>query len=116
MVPGRRGEDQIYAADGLWLRSPNEKIDDKIIVGIRTAEFMVADVTLERPNVYFEAGFAMALGRPVIWTALRGEVLHFDIRQFNFIEWDTPADLREKPRDRVQATIPSARTRLGRRA
>ena len=63
---------------------------------------MVAeDVTLERPNVYFEAGFAMALGRPVIWTALRGEVLHFDIRQFNFIEWDTPADLREKARDRV---------------
>jgi hypothetical protein len=58
----------------------NERIDDKIIVGIRSAEFIVADVTGERPNLYFEAGFAMALGRPVIWTGQRGTKLHFDVR------------------------------------
>jgi len=89
----------------------NDRIDDRIIAAIRAAEFTVADVTGQRPNVYLEAGFALALGRPVIWTAREGETLHFDVRQFPLIEWQTPGDLREKLRDRVLATIPSARRR-----
>ena len=37
----------------------NEKICDKIVAEIRTCQFLVADVTLQRAGVYFEAGFAM---------------------------------------------------------
>jgi hypothetical protein len=94
-------------------RSPsNDRIDDRVIAAIRAAEFTIADVTGHRPNVYFEAGFAMALGRPVIWTAKQGEpALHFDVRQFPLLEWRTPEDLREKLRYRVLATIPSAQQR-----
>ncbi len=85
----------------------NEKICDKIIAEIRVSQFMVADVTRQRPGVYFEAGFAMGLDRPVIWTC-RGndfENVHFDTRQYNHIIWDTPEDLREKLADRIRATI-----------
>src|SRR5437870_1495719 len=46
----------------------NEKICDKIIAEIRTCQFLIADVTKASANVYFEAGFAMGLNRPVIWT------------------------------------------------
>lgn len=87
----------------------NDKICDRALAEIRRAEFVIADVTLHRQNVYFEAGFAMGLGRPVIWTC-RGdeferEKQHFDTRQYPHIIWKDPADLRRKLVDRIRATI-----------
>ena len=85
----------------------NEKICDKIIAEIRMSQFAIADVTLQRPGVYFEAGFAMGLGRPVIWTCRKDDLanVHFDTRQYNHIVWERPEDLREKVTDRIKATI-----------
>ena len=86
----------------------NEKICDKILAEIRSCQFMVADFTLQAPGVYFEAGFAMGLGRPIIWSCREDdfEKLHFDTRQYNHIKWSSSGDLREKLRDRIRATIP----------
>lgn len=86
----------------------NEKICDKILAEIRQAQFVVADFTLHRPGVYFESGFAMGLGRPVIWTCRKDHLgqAHFDTRQYNHIEWETPAELRTKLADRIRALIP----------
>jgi nucleoside 2-deoxyribosyltransferase len=50
----------------------NEQICDKIVAEIRTCQFLVADVTLQRAGVYFEAGFAMGLGRLVARTSTDG--------------------------------------------
>ena len=85
----------------------NEKICDKIIAEIRLSQFVVADFTFQRAGVYFEAGFAMGLGRPVIWTCREDDFdnTHFDTRQYNHIIWETPQDLREKLADRIRATI-----------
>jgi len=85
----------------------NEKICDKLIAEIRLSQFLVADFTLHRPGVYFEAGFALGLGRPVIWTCRKDNLgnTHFDTRQYNHIDWETPEDLRSRLRDRVIATI-----------
>jgi len=85
----------------------NEKICDVIIAEIRKSKFLVADFTLHRNGVYFEAGMMMGLGRPVIFTCRQDELpkAHFDTRQYNHISWDTPADLREKLKQRIQATI-----------
>jgi len=86
----------------------NEKICDKLVAEIRLSQFLVADFTLHRAGVYFEAGFALGLGRPVIWTCRKDELAktHFDTRQYNHIDWTTPEELRERLRDRVLATIP----------
>jgi nucleoside 2-deoxyribosyltransferase len=88
----------------------NEKICDKIVAEIRTCQFLVADVTLQRAGVYFEAGFAMGLGRPVIWSCREDDLsnVHFDTRQYNHIVWREPEDLREKLADRIKATITGA--------
>lgn len=85
----------------------NEKICDRIVAEIRRAQFMVADFTLHRAGVYFEAGFAAALGRPVIWTCRKDELAktHFDTRQYNHIDWETPTELRRRLVDRIRATI-----------
>ncbi len=89
----------------------NEKICDKIVAEIRTCQFVVADVTLASQNVYFEAGFAMALNRPVIWTcddARFEQDVRFDTRQYPYIRWKTADDLRKQLADRIKATIPGA--------
>jgi len=87
----------------------NEKICDKIVAEIRTCQFLIADVTLQRAGVYFEAGFAMGLGRQVIWTCRDDDLknVHFDTRQYNHIVWKEPGDLRMQLADRIKATIPS---------
>ena len=62
----------------------NEKICDRVVAEIKGSGYMVANVTFHRQNVYFEAGLAAGMGRPVIWTC-RSDLLeagHFDTRQY----------------------------------
>uniref|UniRef100_B8DLG1 Nucleoside 2-deoxyribosyltransferase n=1 Tax=Nitratidesulfovibrio vulgaris (strain DSM 19637 / Miyazaki F) TaxID=883 RepID=B8DLG1_NITV9 len=65
------------------------RIDDEIISQIRRSRFVVADATGHRGGVYYEAGFAMGLGLPVFWTCRQGDELHFDVRQYNCIFWNS---------------------------
>ena len=87
-----------------------DKIDDKIIATIRRSKFVVADLTGSRGGVYFEAGFAMGLNIPVVWTVeadKRETDVHFDTRQYNCIGWshgDLPA-FRKALTNRIQAVL-----------
>lgn len=89
----------------------SNKIDDEIIAELRRARFVVADFTSEpekpRGGVYFEAGFALGLGVPVIWTCRADliEQVHFDTRQYNHITWDSARDLRVRLTHRIGAVI-----------
>jgi hypothetical protein len=57
--------------------------------------------------VYYEAGFAVGLPIQVIWSCRKDNPadLHFDIRQYNCIDWETPADLRNRLHNRIAALI-----------
>ena len=44
----------------------SDRIDVKIISEIKNSRFVVADITEQKRGVYFEAGFALGLGLPVI--------------------------------------------------
>lgn len=87
------------------------KIDDEIIAEIRKSKFVVADFTSAvaqpRGGVYFEAGFAMGLGIPVIWTCREDVIadVHFDTRQFNHIVWRDADELRTRLNKRILAVI-----------
>lgn len=67
--------------------SPISNLVDEIRSEIQKANFIIADLTDERPSCYFEAGYADALGKPIIYIASRDSVLkpgtgtkiHFDI-------------------------------------
>jgi nucleoside 2-deoxyribosyltransferase len=85
----------------------NEKICDLIISEIRSSKFLVVDVTKQRQNVYYEAGFAHGLNRNVIWTCRNDEIgnVHFDTRQYNHILWESAEDLKKKLCNRIKATI-----------
>jgi nucleoside 2-deoxyribosyltransferase len=100
-------EDCGYTALRVDGKEHNDKICDVIIAEIRKSKFLVADFTLHRGGVYFEAGLMMGLGRPVIFTCREDQLgqAHFDTRQYSHIVWKTPVELREKLKRRIQATI-----------
>lgn len=85
----------------------NEKICDKILADIRSCGLVVADFTGQRGGVYFEAGFALGLGKTVIWTCREDDIdnLHFDTRQYNHIVWNDPADLSARLTNRIRAIV-----------
>jgi nucleoside 2-deoxyribosyltransferase len=81
------------------------KIDDEIIAEIRRSAFLVADFTDHRQNVYFETGFAIGLARQPVWTCRKDQIkdLHFDIRQYNCIDWQNAAELARRLQLRIEA-------------
>ena len=83
------------------------KIDDEIIARIRQSKFLVADVTGQRNGVYFEAGFMLGLGRPVIWVCEEADLknIHFDTRQYNTILYKSADDLRTRLQFRIEANL-----------
>lgn len=87
----------------------NNRIDDEIIASIRKSRFVVADFSLQRGGIYFEAGYALGLGLPVIWTVERAALneVHFDNRQYNFLVWEDGGydDLARRLKNRIEATI-----------
>ena len=79
------------------------------IILIKRSRFVVADFSVNRGGIYFEAGFAVGLGIPVIWLVQDNQLaeVHLDTRQYNFIIWSDNEweNLRHRLRYRIEATI-----------
>jgi hypothetical protein len=113
--PYRNGFDPAIRECGytpVWMKDvpENKGITDRIMSEVQRAEFVVADLTGQRQNVYFEAGFARGLGREVIWCCRADHVegsdgLHFDVRHFGHVVWRDSAELRAKLTDSIRANI-----------
>lgn len=70
-------------------------IVDRIMDGIRNAEFVIADLTLEKPNVYLEVGYAWGMKKPVLLVAREGQRLHFDVSHHKCLFYKTIGKLAE---------------------
>jgi nucleoside 2-deoxyribosyltransferase/predicted RNA-binding Zn-ribbon protein involved in translation (DUF1610 family) len=83
----------------------NITINDDIIGKIKSSKIVIADFSGQRSSVYFEAGLAMGLNIPVIWTCKKDEIddLSFDTRQYPHILWETKEELKEKLKNRIKA-------------
>jgi|SRR5580700_1884402 hypothetical protein len=82
-----------------------KRIDDEIIAQLRQSRFLVADFTGQRAGVYYEAGFMHGLGRNVFWMIEKGELdkVHFDLRQYNFVDYDSPSEAKSRLYYRIMA-------------
>lgn len=83
----------------------NRKITDMIIEQIKNSKFVIADLTDARPNCYYELGYAHSLQRPVIHLIKKGQMVQFDVRDWQFIEYESIDDLRTKLIFNIKETI-----------
>ena len=85
----------------------NKSINDEIIVKLKSSRIVIADFTNHRNSVYFEAGFAMGMNIPIIWTCQEGhdEEMSFDTRQFPHIIWKNKDDLVKQVIDRIKVIL-----------
>jgi len=104
------------------------RIDDEILRRINNCGLLIADFTGARHGVYFEAGYALGQGKPVIWTCNESwrtkmqteyipngtndpsikeqgwmDTLHFDTKTYPHLTWSDAADLKQKLEDRLSA-------------
>ncbi|MBT8420005.1 MAG: hypothetical protein KJO08_03995, partial [Gammaproteobacteria bacterium] len=69
-------------------------ITKRIIWEIQTSEFLVGDLTKERPSVYYEIGYAHSLGKRVIMYRKSGSKIHFDLLAYNCPEYVNITELK----------------------
>ena len=93
--------------DAVAIRIDKEHTLDELVIRIKEeierAQFVIADLTDERPSCYFEVGYAEALRKPVIYVASKESVvnpktptkIHFDIHR-NINTFVNHKQLREK--------------------
>jgi len=65
---------------------------------IESAEFIVCDLSGERPNVYYELGYAHGVGNEpedVLLLAKDGTNVHFDVSPFRVQHYQAAEDLRK---------------------
>jgi len=82
-------------------------INDAIIRYIKRCKFLIADFTEQKHGVYFEAGFALGLKRPVIYTCSKSDFnnTHFDTNHYPHIVYSELDELEKKLKDKIQAWI-----------
>lgn len=86
----------------------NHQIVPEMLYEIRQAKFLVAELTNHNNGAYFEAGYALGLGKDIIQVCRKDtfdEDGHFDVKQVNTILWEDTDDLYKKLDARIKATI-----------
>lgn len=80
----------------------NHQIVPEMFKQIRDSKFLVIDVSVPNNGAYYEAGYALGLGKEVIFCCKK-EIFddetkrpHFDVSQKQMIVWKDEADLSDK--------------------
>lgn len=94
-------------ADDIWNEA--EVIQD-IFSLIYRSRIVVCDFSGRNPNVFYEAGIAHTLGKPVIPIVQNADDIPFDLRHIRFIKYHDNGDGRDKLRRDVAQKL---RTTLG---
>ena len=81
------------------------RITNEVLEKIKTSDYIFIDLTLERPNVYYELGYCHGLGKDfkkIILMAKNGTKLHFDIKDMRTIYYENPHHLKHQLNKRLK--------------
>jgi hypothetical protein len=101
-LPGER-------IDCSWLKDALAagRITDDLLHGIQESTFCIADLSGNNPNVMWETGYAMALGKPTILIGRDIETLPFDLKVHRVLPYELSdlGALTDSLSKAVQATL-----------
>lgn len=82
-------------------------INDALIAEIKKAKFVVADFSEHKHGVYFEAGYALGLKKPVIYLCDQKDFdnTHFDTNHYPHIIYQSLDELKNKLQTKIEAWI-----------
>ena len=83
----------------------NDFITPELLKHIEDSKFVVVDLLHQNNGAYFEEGYAMGIGKPVIQLCKQDVKLHFDIAQKNTIIWSNESEISDRLKRRILATI-----------
>jgi len=100
---------QEAAFECYWLKDSYAAglITDDILKGLNEAAFCIADVSGHNPNVMWETGYAMALGKPIILIGQDINSLPFDLKSHRVLEYSLECvdQLRENLGKAIRQTL-----------
>ena len=104
----KEGIKEVFKAFGIRAITADEiehegAITARILDEIETSEFHIADLTHERPNVYYEIGYADARNKRVILFRKKDTKVHFDVAHRNCPEYKNTAELKRLLRKRLES-------------
>lgn len=83
----------------------NATVTPEIIRQIERSVFVVADLTGERPNVYYEVGYAHRANKEVILMVQKDSAVHFDVAAINRIQYEDYTELSSALKKRVRGIM-----------
>jgi hypothetical protein len=104
---------------GLTAKRVDENVGSDFIIReiydlIQSAEFIICDLTYERPNIYYELGYAHGVGNlpiDILLVAKEGTNLHFDIAPLRVQYYGSAEHLRSIVKSNLEAMIKKTRKR-----
>ncbi|GAB3011863.1 hypothetical protein GCM10027284_34090 [Cyclobacterium sediminis] len=79
-----------------------KRITPTMFSSIKNSAFVIVELSMERPNIYYEMGFADALDKPLIALAKEGTKIHFDAKDVPIIFWNSQTQLKKDLHARIQ--------------
>ncbi len=91
-----------YRADEI---QHQESITNVILSELSACEYLIADLTHEKPNVYYEIGYAHALKKNPILLKRATTRVHFDLYVHNVISYRNATEVRKSLKLRLEAIL-----------
>jgi len=92
-----------------WLKDVHAagRITDDIVDALQHSALCIADVTGNNPNVMWETGFAMALGKPTILIGQEVSSIPFDLKVHRVLSYSTESlpDLSDRLAEAIRQTL-----------